>query len=42
VVYKLTRELQMNATIRQDWQVATQPGFVYDATSFLLGLHLQR
>jgi hypothetical protein len=42
VIYKLTRELQMNATVRQDWQIATQPGFVYDATSFLLGLHLQR
>jgi hypothetical protein len=42
LIYKLTRELQMNATIRQDWQIATQPGFVYDATSFLLGLHVQR
>jgi hypothetical protein len=42
LTYKLTRELQMNATIRQDWQIATQPGFAFDATSFLLGLHVQR
>ena len=42
VIYKLTRELAIDATVRQDWQIATQPGFVYDATSFLLGLHLQR
>ena len=32
----------MNATVRQDWQIATQPGFVYNATSFLLGLRFQR
>jgi hypothetical protein len=42
VTYKLTRELQLNGTIRQDWQIATQPGFVYNATSFLLGLRVQR
>ena len=40
--YKLTRELQLNGTIRQDWQIATQPGFVFNATSFLLGLRVQR
>jgi hypothetical protein len=38
----LTRELQLNGTIRQDWQIATQPGFVFNATSFLLGLRVQR
>ncbi len=42
VVYKLTREWQLNATLRQDWQVATQPIFVYNATSVLLGLRVQR
>jgi hypothetical protein len=40
--YKLTRELQLNGTIRQDWQIATQPGFVFNATSFLLRLRVQR
>jgi hypothetical protein len=40
--YKLTRELQLNGTVRQDWQIATQPGFVFNATSFLLGLRVQR
>jgi hypothetical protein len=42
LIYKLTRELQLNGTVRQDWQIATQPGFAFNATSFLLGLRLQR
>jgi hypothetical protein len=41
-VYKLTREWQLNATVRQDWQIATQPTFTYNATSVLLGMRVQR
>jgi hypothetical protein len=41
-VYKLSREYQLNATVRQDWQIATQPIFTYNATSFLLGFRAQR
>jgi hypothetical protein len=42
IVYKLTREMQLRAEIRQDWQVATNPTFTFNATSFLLGMRLQR
>jgi hypothetical protein len=42
LTYKLTRELQIRTELRQDWQIASQPGFTYNATSVLLGLHLQR
>ena len=42
ITYKFTREVQMNAQVRQDWQIATESGFSYNATSFLLGLRLQR
>jgi hypothetical protein len=41
-VYKLTREWQLNATVRQDWQIATQPTFTFNATSVLLGVRVQR
>jgi hypothetical protein len=41
-VYKLTREWQLNATVRQDWQIATQPIFTTNATSVLLGVRAQR
>ena len=41
-VYKLTCEWQLNAAVRQDWQIATQPTFTYDATSVLLGVRVQR
>ena len=41
-VYKLTREWQLNATVRQDWQIATQPTFTFNATSVLLGVRIQR
>jgi hypothetical protein len=41
-VYKLTREWQLNAAVRQDWQIATQPTFTYNATSVLLGVRAQR
>jgi hypothetical protein len=43
IVYKLTREMQMNAQVRQDWQIGSPgSGLSYNATSFLLGLRLQR
>jgi hypothetical protein len=42
IVYKLTREMQLRAEIRQDWQIATQSSFTFNATSFLLGMRLQR
>lgn len=42
VVYKFTREVQMSAQVRQDWQIATEATNSYMATSFLLGMHLQR
>ncbi len=32
----------MSAQVRQDWQLATQATNSYTATTFLLGLHLQR
>ncbi len=40
--YKFTRELSISAQIREDWQIATETAFSYQATSFLFGLHLQR
>ena len=42
MTYIFTRELQMRAEVRQDWQLATEAGFSYTATTFLLGLRLQR
>lgn len=42
LTYIFTRELQAHAEIRQDWMTATEPGFAYTATTFLLGLKLQR
>lgn len=42
LTYILNRDVQVRAQVRQDWQIATQSGFNYNATSFLLGLHLQR
>jgi hypothetical protein len=42
LTYIFTRELQMRAELRQDWQNATETGFSYTATTFLLGLRLQR
>ena len=42
LAYKLTRELQIRTELRQDWMIATEPGFNYTATTALLGLHLQR
>jgi hypothetical protein len=42
MTYIFTRELQIRAELRQDWQTATESGFSYTATTFLLGLRLQR
>lgn len=42
LTYKFTREWQIRTEIREDWQTATQPGFSYTGTSFLLGLRWQR
>jgi hypothetical protein len=40
--YIFTRELQARVEVRQDWQNATEAGFSYTATTFLLGMRLQR
>jgi hypothetical protein len=40
--YKLNREIWLKGQIRQDWLTSTASGAAYSATSFLLGLHLQR
>jgi hypothetical protein len=40
--YKISRELQFKATVREDWLTSTVSGVAYDATSFLIGLRLQR
>jgi len=42
LTYKFTPEVQLRGEVRQDWQLATEAAFAYTATSFLLGLHLQR
>jgi len=42
LTYKFTPEVQLRGEVRQDWQLATEANFTYMATSFLLGLHLQR
>jgi len=42
LTYKFTPEVQLRGEVRQDWQLATESAFTYMATSFLLGLHLQR
>jgi hypothetical protein len=42
LTYIFTRELQMHAEIREDWMTATEPGFAYNSTTFLLGVRVQR
>jgi hypothetical protein len=42
LTYKLSRELQLRGEVRQDWQPASVSYLTYSATTFLLGLHLQR
>ncbi len=42
LTYKLNREMQLKGTIRQDWLTSNVTGVAYDATSFLVGIRLQR
>lgn len=42
LTYLFTRELSMRGEVRQDWQLSASPGLAYQATTFLLGLRLQR
>jgi hypothetical protein len=42
LTYKLSRDLQAKGTVRQDWLTSNVTGVAYNATSFLLGLRLQR
>jgi hypothetical protein len=42
LTYIFTRELQMRGEVRQDWQISATPGLAYTATTFLVGMHLQR
>jgi hypothetical protein len=42
IIYKFTREVQISAQLREDWLNSSNPTNTYSATSFLLGLHLQR
>jgi len=42
LTYKFTREFAVDAQVRQDWQTSAVPSLAYTATSFLLGVHLQR
>jgi len=42
LTYKLSRELQLKGTLRQDWLDSNVVGVGYAATSFIMGLRLQR
>jgi hypothetical protein len=42
LAYKLSRELQLKGTVREDWLTSNVSGVAYDATSFLVGVRLQR
>lgn len=42
LTYKLSRELQLKGTVREDWLTSNVSGVAYDATSFLVGVRLQR
>jgi hypothetical protein len=42
LTYKLNRDIWLKAQVRQDWRTSNASGGAYDATSFLLGLRLQR
>ena len=42
LIYKLSRELQLKGTVREDWLTSNMTGVAYDATSFLVGVRLQR
>jgi hypothetical protein len=42
LIYKMTRTLQVKSEVREDWLTSSVTGVAYDATSFLVGLRLQR
>jgi hypothetical protein len=42
LTYKLSREMQLKGTVRQDWLTSNVSGVAYAATSFLAGVRLQR
>jgi hypothetical protein len=42
VTYKLSREMQLKGTVREDWLTSNVTGVAYAATSFLAGVRLQR
>jgi hypothetical protein len=42
LTYKMNRDVWLKATVREDWLTSTATGVAYQATSFLLGLRLQR
>ncbi len=42
LTYKLNREMQLKGTVREDWLRSNVSGVAYSATSFLIGLRLQK
>ena len=42
LTYKMNRDMQLKGQVRQDWLTSSVSGVAYNATSFLLGLRLQR
>ena len=42
LTYKLSRDIQLKGTVREDWLTSNVSGVAYDATSFLVGVRLQR
>jgi hypothetical protein len=42
LTYKLSRELQLKGTVREDWLTSNVTGVAYDATMFLAGVRVQR
>jgi hypothetical protein len=42
LTYKLSRDLQLKGTVREDWLTSNVTGVAYDETSILAGVRLQR
>jgi hypothetical protein len=42
LIYKISRELQLKGTVREDWLTSNVGGVAFDATSFLVGVRVQR
>jgi len=42
LTYKISRDLQLKGTVREDWLTSNIAGVAYDATSILAGVRLQR